>query len=432
MIHFNYLYLSPSGKETMRATCAVAAARVCCLILFLIMSKTVESFESNLEHNRNTMSSSHTREMVFTEVDDDDVDDDYSQDDGLKKLEFMDEDDGDDGMERLGLTDEYDDDDDSFDHAYAFLNEEDDGTIQEDGEPSKNYMKELLKDEKREDKKKKNGKPLITCSSALWWSSSFIFTCLEPAQAYFLRRRILRHRILGHRIWLRHRTIYHGTRIALQQKSSSRYWMDCASSSGQLCQRSTCPGLYFDSSDTSRCSRLFFRIYRHRGKGPVKNGDIVALHNPTRNQWFGCCGGYCRRASCPGRSAPRLDSRIGRSGFVAMEKSSGFMSATENLELILWTMIKWVFITYREKDGFKEMVAGSTRSTCMGTFRPPLNSMFGKCYQINVCNPQTLEELLLVLIWTFFIGLQKCHFISAIACLMHSFCCIDWFSCLLL
>ena len=150
----------------MKAPYAVTAARVCCLILFLIMSQTVEGSESSLGHKRNTMSSSHTsqQEMFTTEFDDDeDVDDDYNQDDGMKKLGFMDKDDGDDGTENLALTDEYDDDDDdSYDRAYVFLSEGDDGTIQEDGEPSKEYIKELLEDEKKKDKRKKKGKLLIT------------------------------------------------------------------------------------------------------------------------------------------------------------------------------------------------------------------------------------------------------------------------------
>ena len=150
----------------MRVPDAVTAARVCCLILFLIMSQTVEGSESSLGYKRNTASSSHTsqRDIINAEFDDDDdVVDDYNQGNGMKKLGFMDEDDDDDGMEKLALTDESNNDDDnSYDRAYAFLNEGDDGTIQEDGKPSKEYIKELLKDEK-EGKKKKKGKLLITC-----------------------------------------------------------------------------------------------------------------------------------------------------------------------------------------------------------------------------------------------------------------------------
>ena len=70
-------------------------------------------------------------------------------------------------------------------------------------------------------------------------------------------------------------------------------------------------------------------------------------------------------------SATRVDSKIGRSGFVATEKSSGFMSATKSWETPLKTTMTWHFIIYRKENGFKHMAAGSAKLHVRELFARP-------------------------------------------------------------
>ena len=70
-------------------------------------------------------------------------------------------------------------------------------------------------------------------------------------------------------------------------------------------------------------------------------------------------------------SATHMDSKIGKSGFAAMEKSSGFTSTTKSLETSLRTTMTWHFIIYRKKNGFKHMAAGSAKVHAWEPFARP-------------------------------------------------------------
>ena len=204
-----------------------------------------------------------------------------------------------------------------------------------------------------------------------------IFTCLEPAQAYGSR---------PHLAALSISHIYHGTRIALQYKSSSRYWMECATctSNGQLCQWSTCPGLYFDSSDIHRCSSLLFRIYRQRGRGALRNGDIVSLYNLKGQQWLGCLQKHCTISSCPGRV---------NNVYGFQDQKKWFRCYGEVFRIYARGRKIGAYIMSHDQVALYHLQGGSWiyanryfyKNTCMGTVRPPNDSTFERCY------PSTFE-----------------------------------------
>lgn len=48
------------------------------------------------------------------------------------------------------------------------------------------------------------------------------------------------------------------------------------------------------------CRGEVFQIYRLRGWGAVRVGDIIGLHYPHEHgKWFSCYGGQGRKATCP-------------------------------------------------------------------------------------------------------------------------------------
>ena len=206
-------------------------------------------------------------------------------------------------------------------------------------------------------------------NSALWWSSSIIFTCLEPALAYVPKARMAGRRVTR---------IDHGARIALRVKMHSYLWMDCATRNDHRCVWSSCPSLYFESSDIHRCYNLFFRIYRHRGRGPLRNGDIVGLHNPKRNQWLGCCARECRRSSCPGNVNFAY-------GFQSQEKwvrcyGEVFRIYARGRRMGEYIMSQdQVALYFLQKGSWLYSHGHFYKNTCMGAHRPPNDSMYERC-----------------------------------------------------
>lgn len=118
-----------------------AAATVACyLILSLTMTETAHGYKSNLERSGNTVSSQDFRHKVLLMGDDDD------NDDGMENSNYAEEDDGGDNSEDDSALSEDE------------LEPGDDGVIEEDGEPSKDYLKELHQDDMSKDRGLSNGK----------------------------------------------------------------------------------------------------------------------------------------------------------------------------------------------------------------------------------------------------------------------------------
>jgi len=94
--------------------------------------------------------------------------------------------------------------------------------------------------------------------------------------------------------------IWQGSTVAFQPLYNKRYWLGC---SVNPCQGGAqdCPGLFMEGSDWTNCIGEIFQIYRARGPGTVKVGDVVGIHRPYQlGHWLGCSQSNCGRSTCPG------------------------------------------------------------------------------------------------------------------------------------
>ena len=74
-------------------------------------------------------------------------------------------------------------------------------------------------------------------------------------------------------------------------------WLGCA---GQWCGRATCPQIFF-SRPTTTCWGEVFYIYSEEANGlPIKVGDNVAVYYPRESKWMGCWENHCGKYTCPG------------------------------------------------------------------------------------------------------------------------------------
>ena len=135
-------------------------------------------------------------------------------------------------------------------------------------------------------------------------------------------------------------------------------------------------------NDWSRCWGQVFEIYRHKGPGVVRSGDLVGLHYPReRGKWLNCAGGHhlCGKAPCPGR--PTMRHGFKGSGqwhscwqevfrIFAKGKSIGTpIQPQDDVSLLLPRMKSWV-----------SQCSGHTRArSCLGTSLPPSLSKFDFC-----------------------------------------------------
>ena len=57
-----------------------------------------------------------------------------------------------------------------------------------------------------------------------------------------------------------------------------------------------------DPKDWKKCTGEVFQIYRQRGKGAVRVGDVIGLHFPREHgRWFSLAGGKGHKHPCPGK-----------------------------------------------------------------------------------------------------------------------------------
>ena len=84
------------------------------------------------------------------------------------------------------------------------------------------------------------------------------------------------------------------------QSYNRRYWLSCYYTPCR--SRFTCPGFAFrGTAEWAFCWAEVFQIYRARGRGAVRVGDVVGVHYPHElGKWLGCVGGNCGRYTCPG------------------------------------------------------------------------------------------------------------------------------------
>jgi hypothetical protein len=171
--------------------------------------------------------------------------------------------------------------------------------------------------------------------------------------------------------------IRHGDTVAFQ--TSTRYhWLGCA---GTNCIGASHPGMYLTGNDWNDCWGEVFRIYRARGPGTVRVGDLVGIYYPKqRGHWMGCSGNECRRSPCPGNPT-------NAHGFASQEKwytcsgevfkiyargkaSGAIIDTTDDVSLYYLNRGLWV------SQGHD---THTMKQPCLGTSRPPASLIYDGC-----------------------------------------------------
>lgn len=70
--------------------------------------------------------------------------------------------------------------------------------------------------------------------------------------------------------------------------------------SGKNCKRDSCPSLYMSCAEWAKCRGTVFQIYRMKGAGPVRVGDVVGFYYPAGRNWLSLAAGVADRRTCPG------------------------------------------------------------------------------------------------------------------------------------
>ena len=124
-----------------------------------------------------------------------------------------------------------------------------------------------------------------------------------------------------------------------------------------------------------------FRIFRHRGKGAIRAGEVVAFYYPKDVKWMTCNSKWCFKNTCPG--SPTI--------FHGMESSEKWEACSDNVfkiyargrklgerlqrndAILLYSLrySKWVSV-------YGTWIA---QGTCPDSGRPPASSKYDTCYK---------------------------------------------------
>lgn len=124
-----------------------------------------------------------------------------------------------------------------------------------------------------------------------------------------------------------------------------------------------------------------FRIFRHRGKGAIRAGEVVAFYYPKDVKWMTCNSKWCFKNTCPGN--PTI--------FHGMESSEKWEACSDNVfkiyargrklgerlrrndAILLYSLrySKWVSV-------YGTWIA---QGTCPDSGRPPASSKYDTCYK---------------------------------------------------
>ena len=77
--------------------------------------------------------------------------------------------------------------------------------------------------------------------------------------------------------------LYSGDTVTIQVVAYMKLHIGCHTG---RCGAQSCPGLYFDPIEYSRCTGEVFQIYRAAGLGPVRSGEDVGFYFPARRAWL--------------------------------------------------------------------------------------------------------------------------------------------------
>ena len=175
--------------------------------------------------------------------------------------------------------------------------------------------------------------------------------------------------------------VVQGSTIALQTYDK-RTWLSC---SFHNCKKQTCPLLYMDPHDWTRCWGEVFQIYRQKGKGAICVGDVVGLHYPREHgKWFSLAGGHGHKAPCPG--PPNLSSgfankykwfqcwgevfKIFARGYDGKLKSHGEVIKEHDI----------IMLCYIRQNKFVGFHNVPNLQTCPGTSLPPPANKYDRCW----------------------------------------------------
>ena len=172
-------------------------------------------------------------------------------------------------------------------------------------------------------------------------------------------------------------TIKHGSTVAFQ--SYIRYnWLGCSTTSTS-CANGACPGLYMKGNEWKSCSQNAFQIFRAKGHGDVRVGDVVGLYLTREiGKWFGCSATTCAKNTCPGTgnsehgfNTPEIWYRCYGSVFqiYAYEKQLGdVVNDQDDIMLFYLRNLNWI-----------AAYSGNHHNGCPGTTRPPPHNKYDSC-----------------------------------------------------
>ena len=172
-------------------------------------------------------------------------------------------------------------------------------------------------------------------------------------------------------------TIRHGSKVAFQ--SYIRYsWLGCSGSTTSCANRG-CPGLYMRGNDWSSCYKNVFQIFRAKGYGDVRVGDLVGLYLIRETgKWFGCRATLCAKNTCPGAArykygfnTPELWYRCYGSVFQIYAHGKQLGDTVNDQDDIM--------LFYLQDQDWIGAYSSDHHRGCPGTTRPPLVNKYDSC-----------------------------------------------------
>ena len=170
--------------------------------------------------------------------------------------------------------------------------------------------------------------------------------------------------------------VTHGSKIALQPLYDKTSWLSCEN---KVCGKATCPPLFVNGGDWSKCAGEVFQIFRCAGPGVVKVGDFVGFY--IAEEWLSMVAGRGQRAPCPGTptvnygfSAQDKWNQCWGEVFQIYAKGKSIGDAIENHDDVTIYYVqekKWVGLVGNYPPGY---------ATCPGQTRPPPPDRYGKCW----------------------------------------------------
>ena len=167
----------------------------------------------------------------------------------------------------------------------------------------------------------------------------------------------------------------HGSYVAFQPLWTKRSFLSCYKSP---CRGGQCPRMYMEGSDWNKCYGEVFKIYRMRGLGKVRAGDVIAINYPReRGRWFGCSGKYCHgRAACPGKPTSAYGMQSEERWYQCFGEVFKIYAKGRALGAPIYANDDVMLFYVQSKHWVGLVGKYANRRTCPGTVRPPPSSRY--------------------------------------------------------